>query len=397
MTAGEDPAALRSGFARELGMGAEQVRVVRSPYRICPLGAHIDHQLGRVTALAIDRAVHLAFAPLDEPSLRLRSSSFENELEIDFSEVPAAVPGDWGNYARGAIRALQSRFDLRRGFVGHVTGTFAEGGLSSSAAVGVAYLMALEHVNGLTVLPWERIELDRLIENEYLGLRNGVLDQAAIILSRARQLTVIDCARRSHELIPLPISAPDHAWLIAFSGLHQALVSTGYNRRVGECTEAAAILLAAAGHAERQPLLGNVTLEQYAAYGASLDGDLAKRARHFFSESERVDRGIAAWAGGDLHAFGRLMSESGQSSIVNYECGAPPLIDLYEILCETPGVLGARFSGAGFRGCCIALVEAKHAQSAAESVREEYASRQPDLAPDAPVVICRSADGAGIL
>jgi galacturonokinase len=121
------------------------------------------------------------------------------------------------------------------------------------------------------------------------------------------------------------------------------------------------------------------------------------RAEHFFSEMRRVEHGIQAWAAGDLPRFGTLVSESGRSSIDNYECGSPPLIDLYDILNETPGVLGARFSGAGFRGCCIAIAEHDKADAAAEVVREKYAERHLEYADAAPVIVCHSADGAQIL
>ena len=110
------------------------------------------------------------------------------------------------------------------------------------------------------------------------------------------------------------------------------------------------MLLEAAGRSDCAPLLGNVTHEEYAAYRFRLWGPPALRARHFFSESKRVRMGVDAWRRGDLETFGRLMAESGRSSIENYECGSRPLIDLYNILIHTEGVYGARFSGAGFRG-----------------------------------------------
>jgi galactokinase len=120
----------------------------------------------------------------------------------------------------------------------------------------------------------------------------------------------------------------------------------------------------------------------------------AKRAAHFFSERRRVAQGVAAWQAGDLTGFGRLMTESGRSSIENYECGSPPLVALFEILVETPGVYGARFSGAGFRGCCVALVAIDKAAEAADWVARKYAERQPELAVDASVLLCDSDDGA---
>jgi galacturonokinase len=329
--------------------------------------------------------------------VRLTSLDFPGEVRFDLDNVPPQRRGDWGNYPRGAVCALQQDRRLDRGIVGVTAGRLGEGGLSSSAAIGCAYLLALEHANELAVSDKRNIALDQYIENTYLGLRNGILDQSAILLSRNDHLTWIDCATVEHALIPLPPSMPDFVMLIAFSGLKQALVGTDYNRRVAECAEAARRLLEAAGRREVEALLGRVRPDEYAAHCDRLSGPPARRAAHFFSEVDRVARGMAAWKSGDLAGFGRLMTASGESSIVNYECGAPPLIDLYRILIETDGIYGARFSGAGFRGCCIALVASDAADRAAETVRSAYARRYPDLAGDAPVLLCRSDDGARIL
>ncbi|MFH1568185.1 MAG: galactokinase family protein, partial [Gemmatimonadota bacterium] len=384
--------------AARYGAALETVRVVRSPYRICPLGAHIDHQLGTVTAMAIDRAVHLAYAPVDEPRVRLRSRDFAGEVDFPLDPVPPKREGDWGNFPRGAVRALQDAgHALRRGLVGVTAGRLGEGGLSSSAAIGVAYLLALEEANGIPLPADDNIALDQAIENGYLGLRNGILDQSAILLSRRDQLTVIDCKARQHELAPAGSGMPPFAILIPFSGLTQALVSTDYNRRVEECRVAATVLLAAAGRPGAEPRLGNLSAAEYEACRGSLTGAPGRRAAHFFTEMDRVGRGIRAWKAGDLSEVGRLMTASGDSSIRQYECGSPPLVDLYEILVSVAGVYGGRFSGAGFRGCCVALVDAAAAARAADEVKARYAARHPDLASRAPVLVCRSADGARIL
>ena len=381
---------------RHYGCNRDDVRVVRSPYRICPMGAHIDHQLGPVTAMTIDRAVYLAFAPSDDARVRLRSLTFDGEIDFTLDAVPPRHEDDWGNYARGAVEAIKSTHELSRGIVGVTTGQISEGGLSSSAAVGCAYLLALEAANDLCVSAEDNIELDRLIENEYLGLRNGILDQSAILLSKNRHLTVIDCATVSHELIPQADAMPDYTILVAFSGVQQALVGTGYNQRVDECAAAARDLLRAAGR-EAQALLGSVTPQEYADHRGVLEGDPAKRAEHFFTECDRVRKGIEAWRKGDLNAFGRLISESGRSSIENYECGSEPLIDLYHILIETDGVYGARFSGAGFRGCSIALCDPAKAEAAAESVASRYREKHPERADNDGVLVARPDDGAAIL
>jgi galacturonokinase len=443
------------------GVPPAQVRFVRAPYRICPLGAHIDHQLGTVTAMAIDRGVLLAYAPSGSAAVRLCSRSYPGEVCFSLDDIPPPQASDWGNYARGAVQALSRGRSLRQGLVGVTSGDLAEGGLSSSAAIGLAYLLALEDINGLPCAAADNIRLDQTIENEYLGLNNGILDQSAILLSQRDRLTVIDCMafaieaacvsgvgqtflsagsgdfpvarprgglespphrqagkpalrphtrglntyaanggeveRRAIQTIAPGAALPPFAILVAFSGVTQAIVATDYNRRVAECAEAARLLLEAVGRPGQPACLARVGADEYAAHRAQLTGAPAKRAAHFFSEMERVRQGIWAWEQGDLAAFGRLMRESGESSIHNYQCGSPPLIDLFAILNRTPGVYGARFSGAGFRGCCIALVEPDAARSALPELKRAYAACQPALAPRADFFLCRSADGARLI
>ncbi len=388
---------LRSLVVQHFGVPIDQVAVVRAPYRICPLGAHIDHQLGTVTAMALDQAVHVAFAPSGSGEVVLNSMDFPGEIRFSIDHVPPARRGDWGNYARGAVQALQQRCHLRTGICGVTAGRMDGGGLSSSAAIGVALLLALQHANSLKVSPEENIDLDQRIENDYLGLRNGILDQAAIMLSRCDQLTWIDCLTRDSRLLPPPENAQGFEILIVFSGLKQTLVATDYNQRVQECSTAAEKLLAAAGRPDAPRMLRSVTPEQYDACKHVLRGAEARRAKHFFDEMDRVQQGLKAWDDGDWHRFGQLINQSGVSSIDNYQCGCPPLIDLYQILRDTPGVLGARFSGAGFRGCCVALVETHSGESAAESILARYRQQHPDLADAAYSLVCQTADGAAVI
>ena len=192
------------------GVPAERVRFVRAPYRVCPLGAHIDHQLGTVTAMAIDRGVLLAFAPSESAEVRLTSLAYPGEVRFSLGQVPPKQPGDWGNYARGAALALGQTRELACGLVGITSGDLAEMGLSSSASVGLACLLALEAVNGLELGAAENIRLDQAIENQYLGLNNGILDQTAILLSRQGCLTVIDCKKfdDGSKVGPKPVQPP---------------------------------------------------------------------------------------------------------------------------------------------------------------------------------------------
>ncbi|XP_027919791.1 galacturonokinase isoform X2 [Vigna unguiculata] len=417
---------IREKVSKMANVNTEEVRVVVSPYRICPLGAHIDHQGGTVLAMTINKGILLGFAPSANYQVVIHSGQFQGEIKFRVDEIQQPKDKclakdsselheqcDWGRYARGAVYALQSRGNnLSKGITGYICGSegFDSSGLSSSAAVGVAYLMALEYANNLVISPTENIEYDRLIENEYLGLKNGIMDQSAILLSRHGCLMCMNCKTKDYKLVYQPKvleykeseQPKATSILVALSGLKQALTSSpGYNKRVGECREAAKILLEASGDYRTEPILSNVDPEVYEAHKHKLEPNLAKRAEHYFSENMRVMKGLEAWSLGKLKDFGMLISASGRSSIQNYECGCEPLIQLYEILLRAPGVLGARFSGAGFRGCCIAFVEAHLATQAASFVRTEYLKVQPELASrihnDTAVIICDSAECARVI
>ncbi|KAK1549547.1 hypothetical protein Q3G72_003748 [Acer saccharum] len=402
---------IRNKVSQMAGTNAEEVRVVVSPYRICPLGAHIDHQGGTVSAMTIDKGILLGFIPSGDTQVVLQSGQFKGEVRIRVDEIQqpkhtvkenysnqASESGkveeecSWGNYARGALYALQSRGNnLSQGIIGYICGSKSldSSGLSSSAAVGVAYLLAFECANSMEVSPVDNIEYDRLIENEYLGLRNGILDQSAILLSSYGCLTCMNCKTKEYKLIQQQKFQENHKKksykiLLALSGLKGALTNNpGYNHRVAECQEAARVILCASGKAEVEPLLCNVEEEDYEAHKSKLDARLE------------------AWKSGDLEKFGKLISNSGLSSIQNYECGSEPLIQLNAILQGAPGVFGARFSGAGFRGCCIALVDANLAEEAASYVRKQYQNLQPQLASqinkDAAVSICEAGDCAHVI
>lgn len=388
------PQRLIDEHRRLFGRAADQIRLVRSPYRICPLGAHVDHQLGLVTGMAVDAAIWLAYAPNLDGRVRLHSLDFSPPVEFDVREVPAKINSNWGNYARGAAWALNLRTPLRRGFDGLVAGSLPIGGLSSSAAVGIAYLLALEDVNGLTVNPLDNVEFDRAIENGYVGLNNGILDPSMILLSRPQHLTALDCQSMQFDHIESPLKDDDFDLVIVFSGAGRTLVNSGYNQRVAECAAASAqLLLRADLHVEGTPRLRHVPEEIFHAHQHELAAPLRKRAAHFFSENQRVRHGLDAWRSGDIRRFGQLMTQSGESSINNYEAGSPHLIALHEILNSCAGVYGARFAGGGFGGCCIGLSDPAKRADIVETIVREYPARHPDVA-ETYRVFFQKPDGA---
>jgi galactokinase len=366
------------------------IRVVRSPLRICPLGAHIDHQLGHVTGMTIDQSLLLAFAPTADGSIYLESEDFEPPVSFNLNSVPPYAPRDWGNYSRGAALGLQQHYHLTHGLVGVVGSDMPIGGLSSSAAVTIAYLLALEAANGLTMSPKENVELVRFTENKYIGLNNGILDQSVILFSDHGHLTYIDCQNIEVKQIDGPLSAGDFEILVVYSGLTRVLVGTDYNNRVAECQEAAHMLLTYAHNGVGPDTrLRHVDPALFAAEGHRLPPILQRRARHYFGEMQRVTDGLTAWQQGDLTRLGALMSASGESSVKNYECGSPQLITVYEILRDTPGVYGTRFSGAGFRGCCLALIDPSARDTVAAAIHRRYPVEHPAEAEAYSIHFCQ--------
>jgi galacturonokinase len=396
---------LKRRLQARVGCSLDEIRVVRSPLRVSPLGAHVDHQDGLVTGMALDRAIYLAFVPRADGEIRVESVNFEGQVAFNLADIPPHIPRDWGNYARGAALALSRTYGIRVGMDAVVMGGMPIGGLSSSAAVGVAYLLALEVVNDLQVSPRENIELDRFVENVYLGLRNGVLDQSVILLSDRNCLTYLDCRSMEVQRIPTPASPETFEILVVYSGVRQALVGTDYNNRVAECYAAARTLLGWSGRLTGEPAerhnghvrLRSVPPEVYAEFGERLPPPLDRRARHFFTEVQRVREGVDAWRAGDIERLGQLVRASGASSVRDYESGSPHLTSLYNILCDCPGVYGARFSGGGFRGSCIALSHPAYREEIVAFIGERYPVAHPDVAQDYSIHFCGTSEAARVI
>ena len=295
---------------------------------------------------------------------------------------------------RGAAKMLQEKFPLRYGISAVIEGTFPIGGLSSSAAVIIAFMSALAHVNRIQLEPWETIMMAKAAENKYVGVNCGKLDQSCEVLCRKDQLLYLDCADDSFQLIPW--TGPEFKIAVFFSGLERSLATSAYNLRQDECKAAAYSLLAYAGmdygkFADTR--LRDVPVSVFEDYKHLLPENFRKRAEHYFGEYRRAEEGAEAWKRGDLTGYGKLIFESGRSSVENYECGCPELITLYQIMTETDGIYGGRFSGAGFKGCCMALVDPSLAAQVLAEVEEKYLKVYPALHGKYLGALCDSADG----
>jgi galactokinase/galacturonokinase len=375
--------------------GKDAAGTAFAPYRVCPIGAQSDHNLGKITGFAIDKGIHVAYGPSRNGAVELRSLQFAKPVRWSVKN-PGEKTGDWADYLRGATWALNKSYGLSEGICGVIEGTLPVGGLSSSAAVILAFLEALTRVNGIRLTPRELIDIAYDAEKNYVGINLGKLDQNCEVLSVKDHLLYIDCADGSYELIPKSPKMKPFKIALFFSGLERSLTGSKYNQRVDELRSGVYALKALSGADYgkfSETNARDVSFEVYEKYKDRLPAPWAKRCEHWYTEFRRVEAGAEAWRRGDIEEFGRLSFESGRSSIHNWESGAPEQIKLYEIMRETDGIYGGRFSGAGFKGCCMALIDPGKAESIAEEVERKYLTSFPEMRGKYSFHLCRSTDG----
>lgn len=190
----------------------------------------------------------------------------------------------------------------------------------------------------------------------------------------------MDCKTGEHRLIEKSDQMPEFEVVVVYSGVSKTLMGTDYNNRVDECRVAGWIIHDLANEevsALQDIQLRDISVADYDTYRDRVPGRFRRRLDHYFSEQDRVHKGIEAWQDGDINRFGELMFESGKSSIYQYESGCPELITIFEVLQECQGVYGARFSGAGYRGCCIGLIDPKYKEEIKVQIDRVYPHAHP--------------------
>ncbi len=391
---------VRSAIANGKLEDGETVEVFHSfcPYRVCPLGAHIDHQLGLVTGFALDIGTDFDYFPTNDGSIEVYSENFGGEAigGIDEEYERQYI---WADYLFGAVKTLKKSYSITKGIKGIVKGSVLGGGLSSSASVILTYLRALSSLNGINLASPELINLAIDEERNYIGVNVGKLDQSCEVYCKKGHLLYLDTKTDSTKLIQIPKNMPEFEIAVIFSGVERKLAGSAYNTRVDEC-KAASYALKDFARLEygkfADSYLRDVPSGIYRQYKDELPHTWAKRASHFYGEMDRVKRGVKAFQSGDLMEFGRIVFESGRSSIEKYETGSLELKTLHEIMERTDGIYGGRFSGAGFNGCAMAIIDPSKKEEIRAAVTSEYLKRFPDLKEHFSVHFCRTADGIGL-
>lgn len=366
----------------EQRFGAPPAYIVRAPGRVNLIGEHTDYNEGYVLPLAIERAIRIALRPRADSLVRIHSLNYNESAEFDAAAPRHGAPA-WAEYIRGMAWVMQQDGLPLRGWDGVLTGDIPRGaGLSSSAALEVAAGLAFAAAADLTPAPARLAVLAQRAENEWVGVRCGIMDQMACAASKEGHALLLDCRTLDYEHLPLP---PGVCVAILDTATRRGLVDSAYNERRAACERAARALGVRS--------LRDLTLEDFRARASALDEITLHRARHVVSENERVLQSVEALRRGDISALGCLLDASHTSLRDDFEVSSEALNTIVEIARRQPNCYGARITGAGFGGCAVALVETRAAERFARVVASQY--RQASGL-EAAVYLTRACAGAAI-
>jgi galactokinase len=336
--------------------------VAFAPGRVELLGNHTDYNEGVVLSAAIDRGVTVSAHR--RPGRRVEVSSQTNQRKAfaDLDQISSSAEEPWANYCFGVLRELVAAGLPSSGLRLEIASDLPVGaGLSSSAALEVATAYAAIDLASWSLAPMKIAQLCQKAENDFVGVKCGLLDQASSVFGEDNKAILLDFRSITAETCQLPMGV---SLLLLDSGIPHALTGGEYNERREQCMAAAAGLKVSA--------LRDATTAQVLA--SDLDPLVKRRALHITGENERVFAGRQALRAGDVNTFGQLMFASHDSSRRNFENSTSYLDVLVEIAQATDGVIGSRLTGGGFGGSTVSLVRSARAAEIIESMQKKYLS-----------------------
>jgi len=407
--AAEHPAlrAARAAYQAAFGERAEgqqgPLTLAWAPGRVNLIGEHTDYNDGWVLPVAVDRVAVLAGRKRSDGVVQLFSTHHQEAASFTLDDLTpdnaarrgADLPG-WARYLLGVAAELLGAGCALTGAGAAIAGDVPLGaGMSSSAALEVCAATFFLALAGLEIEPLRVARLCQHAEHHAVGVRVGILDQAASCLGRAGQAILLDCRSLAYEYIPFNL--PDAALVVCDTGVRRELAASAYNERRQQCEEAAALLaraLAAEGVGSPVTALRDVSPEAFARHAEKLPEPLRRRARHVISENASVQQAAEALRAGDAARFGQLLYESHASLRDDYEVSSAELDAVVEIARQTPGVWGARLTGAGFGGCALVLAKREAVEPLGAALAREYPAR---AGRQATVYACAVGDGPGVV
>ncbi len=377
--------------------GCQPATVVRAPGRVNLIGEHTDYNDGYVLPVAIDRSILMAADPRPDRQVVLHALDFDQRAEFSLDDIRHDDQYPWSNYQRGVAFFLQERGFELPGMNAVISGDIPIGsGLSSSAAVEVAAAYAWQVLSGFSLSRVELALLCQQAENEFVGMKCGIMDQFISALGQRDHALLIDCRTLEHELVRLGAIAqrgsvtPVFATIVVCDTMkRRGLVDSEYNARRRECEEGVRLLRK---HLPEVKALRDVSPAQFERYQQDLPDVVRRRCRHIVYENERVLQSVEALKGDDLATFGRLMNESHVSLRDDYQVSCRELNVMAEAAWQVEGVYGSRLTGAGFGGCTVSLVAGDAVDRFRARVAAEY---QAATGVEPQIYVCAVEDGVG--
>ena len=378
-----DPAALRS---LHLDRFHAEPAIFVAPGRVNLIGEHTDYAEGFVMPVAIDFATLAGISPRTDGKIVLYSENYAQERTFDAASMPTKAGKHWTDYPLGVVAILAGEGNTIPGFSLSLWGDVPLGsGLSSSAALEVATMLAVTSLIGVTYPGPVLARLCQRVENEFVGANCGIMDQFISANGKENHALLLDCRDLSFKLAPIP---PDIALVIANTMVKHSIAGGDYATRRAESEAACAIIN---GHRGGVPYLRDATLEDLEKWGHEMEPKSLLRARHVISENLRTVAAEKALEKGDLAEVGRLMAEAHRSYSEDFEGSCVEADAMVALAQDLPGLIGARLTGGGFGGCTINLVERSHAAAFAEALGARYAAKT-GIVPQ--IHICHASGGA---
>ncbi|PLR76868.1 galactokinase [Bacillus sp. V3-13] len=377
-------------FQEIFSQGQNDIRIFFAPGRINLIGEHTDYNGGHVFPCAITFGTYGIARKRNDRRIRLYSMNFEDTGIIEFTldDLNYDTEHSWANYPKGMIRYLQEAgSELSSGLEMLIYGNIPNGaGLSSSASIEMLIGVAVNEMFNLKVERLDLVKLGKKVENEFIGVNSGIMDQFAVGMGKENCGILLDCNTLKYEYAPFNLA--NHKIIIMNTNKRRELADSKYNERRSECEEALEQLQKAA------PIdsLGELTEEEFEAIKHLItDEVLERRARHAVSENQRTLKALKALKASDLDEFGRLMNASHRSLRDDYEVTGTELDTLVEAAWKQEGTIGARMTGAGFGGCAIAVVENERVDEFISKVGSEYKEK---IGYNATFYVASIGDGA---
>lgn len=358
---------LSSRFNDLFGTG-DDVQRFFCPGRVNLIGEHIDYLGGSVMPTAISLGVTALIRPNGSSNVTIHSTDFDETIELSLSALPTSKQNHWSDFVLGVILHLKQKGVEIGGCEVLVDSDLPKGsGLSSSAAFEVLCYFMFTSVFGGEEPDSIQLALDcQQIENNFIGVNCGIMDQFAVANGQSNKAIILNCNTLEHEFVPLELK--EYSLLIINTNKPRALAESAYNKRRQECDEALRII-------SEQRSIQNLVDATFADLDLISDPILKKRARHAIAEQLRVGQSVDALNAGNLVTFGKLMNESHNSLRDDYGVSCAELDFIVSELQDHAACAGARMTGAGFGGCCIALIKVQSVQEISRSLTKTYTVR----------------------